>query len=410
MATPTKHALLSASSSSRWLKCTASPRFEEQFDESTSQYAEEGRLAHEVCEQLAAYNFGSITKRTYNTRINKMKKDPLWQDEMIKTAEFYGQYLWEKSMSYKEKPYVTQEVQVDYSDYVPGGFGTCDCVMIGGDTLHITDYKHGKGVEVSAECNSQMRLYALGALKHYSIIYGDAIKKVAMAIVQPRITENVSEETITVEELKAWGESIKPTAQIAFAGTGEFQPGSWCRFCRGKAQCRARSENFTALEDFKEALIEGKMTPPDVESYEQAVCLDADVPPVLSDEEIADLLIRGKDLMKWYEDIQAYALEALLAGKDILGWKAVAGRSNRAFTDADKAVAAVIAVGYDEAVVYEKKAKSLSELEKLMGKKDFAEKIGTFITKPVGKPTLVEQSDKREPYNPAVADFAGATQ
>lgn len=408
MATPTEHALLSASSSHRWLNCTASPRYEAEFpDEEKSVYAAEGTLAHRICELSAQYNFNLITKRKLTSQLKKCREDELFQEEMIKTGEFYAQYLYEKSHTFSAKPYTVQEVKVDFSEYVPDGFGTCDCVMIGDDTLHITDYKHGKGVEVSAKNNSQMRLYALGALKQYSAIFGDSIKKVSMAIVQPRITEDVSEEVLTVEELLQWGENIKPIAMKAYSGFGEFRCGTWCRFCKGKAVCRARSENATALEDFKDCMIDGKMTDAEKLSYEEAESLGAEVPNILSDTEVADLLIRGADLVAWYNDLQEYALGAILNGKVIPGFKVVEGRSNRAFKDADAAMELIKAAGYEEAVLYERKAKTLSQLETMIGKKQFAEIVGSEIIKPQGKPTLVPESDKREPFNPAAADFAG---
>ncbi len=406
MATPTNHALCSASSSERWLHCTAAPRYEAQFpDKGSSPFAMEGTVAHAVCELAAQYNFNEITKREFNSQVKKLRENEYFNEEMLKTAEFYAQYLYEKAMRFEKKPYTTQEVKVDFSDYVPEGFGTCDSVMIGGDTLCITDYKHGKGVQVSAEGNSQMRLYALGALKRYSFLYPD-ITKVSMAIVQPRITEDVSEECITVEELKAWGEEIKPLAQKAYSGTGDFQPGSWCRFCKGKAQCKARAENYSALEDFKDAVPVGKLQGSALTAY----VLNGDTDGVLSDAEVADLLVRGAELVSWYNDLKEYALDAILSGKEIPGWKVVAGRSMRAFVDADKALETIKAAGWDEAMLYERKPKTLAELEKMIGKKPFAEIVGDQIEKPMGKPTLVDQSDKREPYSSAAADFGGATQ
>ena len=253
MPTPEKHALLSASSAARWLHCTAAPRFEEQFPENTSEYAEEGRLAHAICELKVIKHFTTAIKpRTFTTRLKKLKENPLYQDEMDQTSDLYLEHLTERAMQYDTKPNVAAEVQVDFAEYVPEGFGTCDCIMIGGDTLSITDYKHGKGVPVSAENNPQMRLYALGALKRYKPVYGDRIKKVCMTIDQPRIQTEPSSETITVEELLAWGESIKPIAAKAYMGLGTFCPGEHCRFCRGKAQCKARAEQNTALEEFKE--------------------------------------------------------------------------------------------------------------------------------------------------------------
>lgn len=396
MPTPEKHALLSASSAARWLQCTAAPRFEEQFPESTSEYAEEGRLAHSICELKLLKKFTvSINQRTYTLRHNKLKKGPLYNAEMEKTSDLYIEHLTERAMQYNSIPYVAAEVRVDFSEYVPEGFGTCDCIMIGGDCLAITDYKHGKGVPVSAEGNPQMRLYALGALNKYRAIYGDTIKRVVMTIDQPRLNAEPSSSEMSVDDLRAWGESIKPTAEKAFKGLGEFNPGEHCRFCRGKAQCKARADIHTALEEFKDCVPEEKARPGD---------------NTLTDSEIGDLLTKGAELVSWYKDLEEYALGALLNGKEIAGWKAVAGRSNRAFTDQDAAIKAIIAAGYDEALLYERKPLTLSALETLIGKNDFAEKFGQYITKPLGKPTLVPVSDKREPYNSAAADFVGVAE
>ena len=405
---PEKHALLSASAASRWMKCTAAPRFEEKLPESTSEYAEEGRLAHAIAELKVLKKFTTaITPRTYSTRLNKLKKDPIYNPEMDKTTDLYLEHLVEQAMTYDSSPTVAAEVKVDFSEYVPEGFGTCDCVMIGGDTLSITDYKHGKGVPVSATGNPQMRLYALGALKRYAPIFGDSIKKVRMSIDQPRLDTETSTDLITVEELRAWGESIKPIAQKAFSGLGEFVPGEHCRFCRGKAQCRARAGINTALEDFSSCVPAGSVTEEEKASMEAAAKdLGAEVPGLLTDEEIGDLLTRGRYLVQWYTDLEEYAAKALLDGKPIPGWKLVAGRSNRTFTDQDAAIQAVIKAGYDEALVYDRKPKTLTQLEELMGKKEFAEKIGGFVFKPLGKPTLAPASDKRDPYSPAAADFA----
>ncbi len=409
MPTPEKHALLSASSASRWLICTAAPRFEEQFPETTSAHAEHGRIAHEMGELKVLKKFTcTISPRTYSTRLNKLIKK---EKDFVEAhnaqhpeskleisgdtfTNVYLDHLTEKAMTYDRPPSVSAEVMVDYSEYAPEGFGTCDCIMIGGDTLDITDYKHGKGVPISAENNAQMKLYALGALKRYRPIYGDTIKRVRMTICQPRIQDEPSTEMLATEELIAWGTSIKPIAQKAYIGFGDFVPGEHCRFCRGKAQCRARADQNIALEEFKNCVPQNGAKPP---MFGQGV---------LTDDEIGDLLIRGKELVQWYKDLEEYALNALLNGWQIPGWKAVAGRSNRAFTDQDAAIAAVLAAGYNEALVYERKPKTLTELEKLMGKTEFTDKLGSFIIKPLGKPTLAPLTDKREPYNPAAADFA----
>lgn len=398
MPTPEKHALLSASSAARWLHCTAAPRFEEQFPENTSEYAEEGRLAHAICELKVIKHFTTqIKPRTYTSRLKKLKENPLYSDEMDKTSDLYLEHLTERAMQYNAKPNVAAEVQVDFAEYVPEGFGTCDCIMIGGDTLSITDYKHGKGVPVSAENNPQMRLYALGALKRYKPVYGDSIKKVCMTIDQPRIQSEPSSETITVEELLAWGESIKPIAAKAFAGLGTFCPGEHCRFCRGKAKCKTRADQNTALEEFKDCVPQNAENPP---LFGQGV---------LTDAEIGDLLVRGQELVKWYKDLEEYALGTILKGGTIPGWKAVAGRSNRTFTDTEAALNAAVAAGYDKSLLYDLKPKTLTELEKLMGKTEFADKLGSFVVKPIGKPTLALLTDKREAYSPAAADFAEVT-
>lgn len=389
MPTQEKHALLSASSAARWLKCTAAPRFEEQFPAAVSEYAEEGRLAHAICELKTVKKFTlQISPRTFTSRLNKLKKDPLYNEEMNRTSDLYLEHLTERAMTYATKPYVAAEVRVDLSDYIPEGFGTCDCIMIGGDTLTITDYKHGKGVPVSAENNPQTRLYALGALKKYAPIYGSNIKNINMVIDQPRIQEDVSVEAMKKDDLLDWGESIKPIAAKAYAGLGEFIPGEHCRFCRGKAECAARASTYSALEEFKDCVpFPGKLTRSD----------------------IGDLLTKGRGIVKWYKDLEEYALSETLKGVSIPGWKVVEGRSNRVFTDQDAAIDAVIAAGYDKALVYDYKPKTLAEIEKLMGKTDFAAKIGGFVVKPPGKPTLVPVDDKREPYNPAAQDFGGLT-
>ena len=385
--------------------CTAAPHYEAQFpDGDPGVYAREGTLAHKICELTVQYNAGLITKRKYNSQLKKCHEDELFKEEMIKTAEFYAEQIWQASMAYKNKPYLATEVRVDFSEIVPDGFGTCDCCMIGDNKLSIFDYKHGKGVPVSAENNPQMRLYALGALRQYGMFY--KIDTVSMSIIQPRITEDVSSEEISAEDLLKWGEQLKPIAQKAFTGEGaEFKEGPWCRFCKGKAVCRARSENMTALEDFMNMPVLGKMTDEEKMQRTSAEIAGFPVSHVLTDKEVGDLLQRGARLAQWYEDLKTYAQDAILAGKEIPGWKVVEGRATRAWDDPEKALELFKQAGFDEAVLFDRKQKSLSELEKLVGKKKFAEIAGEHIVRPPGKPTLVVESDKRQPYSAAAADF-----
>lgn len=386
MPTPEVHALLSASSAERWMNCTRAPRLEETLPEKTSDYAEEGRLAHAIAELKVRKKFTVMKSSTFNYQMKKLKENPLYQDEMQEHTDTYLEYLMTKAMSYKCTPYIAVEVRLDFSHIVPEGFGTGDCVMIGGDTLQITDFKYGKGVPVSVENNPQFQLYALGALKTYAPIYGDSIKHIRTAVVQPRL-DSISEQEITVEKLLSWGENVvKPIAEIAFKGEGEFKPGHWCRFCRAKVTCRARSENNTALEDFKGAL-----------------------PPILSDMEVGTVLEKAQHLKAWVSDLEEYALKALLEGKLIPGWKVVEGRSNRQFTDTDKALETAIAAGYPKANLYKYVPETLTNVERLLGKKEFADVLGSYIIKPPGKPTLAIESDKRSAYSPhdAASDFKG---
>lgn len=401
MSTPSSHALLSPSAASRWLNCTPAPRLEAELPESTSEYAAEGTLAHSVCELLARKKFTIVKPSAHNTALKKLKKDALWDDEMLTTAATYVEHLLERYMSFPNKPYIVFEVKVDITDYVPEAYGTCDCVMIGGDELIITDYKHGKGVPVSPENNPQMMLYALGALKCYRPIYGDAIKKVSMYIDQPRLN-SYGGYGLTVDELLAWGENVvKQKAALAFAGLGSFNPGDHCRFCRAKAQCRARAGVYTALEDFKDAQLPNA-------GQEGAAPRDLSK-PLLTDAEIGDLLARGKALVDWYNSIEEYALTTLLNGGAIPGYKAVEGASKTTFApDYDTAAAVLIEAGYDRATLYKETPETLTALDKLVGgRAKLKELLGDHLFKPVGKPTLAPESDRRPPYSSAAADFGG---
>ena len=369
---PTQHALLSASSAHRWLHCTGSPLLEKEFPDTTSVYAQEGTLAHELCELKLKKYTTVMPKGTYTRAHNKITKSELWQNEMEGTSETYLEYVKGIMLSCEIAPAVLIEKRVDFSRYVPEGFGTADCLILAGDTLHVIDYKHGKGVVVDADHNPQMMLYALGAMNELSLLY--RFKSVHMVIVQPRVN-NISEFTMSADELIEWGETVvKPKAEAAISGNGEFEAGDWCRFCRAKRQCKTRYESNDSLYS------------------ELSVQHD---PRLITLDELGEYLRRGRDMAAWLEDMREYALSESLAGADVPGWKAVEGRGSRAFTDTDEAVDILIKNGIDESVLYERRVLTLAQMEKAVGKKAFGELVGDLVIKNPGKPTLVEESDKR---------------
>lgn len=358
--------------------------------EKPSEYAHEGTVAHSVCEIAAKKKFKKAKAAEYNRVIKKLKTDEAWNDEMLHTAETYVEHLTERAMEFANEPYIAFEVKVDISDYVPEAFGRCDCVMFGGDTLIITDYKHGKGVPVSPEENPQLMLYALGALKLYKPLFGDALKNVTVYIDQPRINA-YNGWGCSVDELTAWGESIKPKAQMAFMGFGEYHAGDWCRFCRANGICKAQAkQQFSAFDDFRSAV--------------------GNPNALLSPDEMGEVLKRGETLVSWYETVKAEALESMLNGEKIPGYKVVEGRSSRAWTDQDAALEKLQANGVDRAIIYDSVPKTLAQLEKMLGTVKFKELVGEFVTKPQGKPTIAPESDSRQPFSSAASDFAGVAE
>lgn len=378
------HALLSASGAHRWLSCTPSAKLEEQFPDSTSTYAEEGTLAHELCEIKVNKALLGMPTKTYNSTLKKIKGNDLYQTEMDKYTDEYLDYILEKVHSFDSPPTVIVEKKVDFSSYVPEGFGTADCIILGDGELHIVDFKYGKGVEVSAENNPQMMLYALGAYLEYSFLF--QIEAVKMTIVQPRIG-NISEYSMLVEELLEWAElTVKPRAQMAWNGEGDYVAGDHCKFCRAKASCRERARKNLEAENFE--LKEG---------------------PLLSLEEIGEALKKAIDLAKWAEDLKEYALAESLKGNDIPGWKAVEGRGSRNFTDNDLAIKKLKEAGIAEELLYERKQYTLAQIEKMVGTKEFKKIVGDLVVKNPGKPTLVVDTDKREKITNKVSaaeDFA----
>ena len=362
-----KHSNLSPSGSHKWYNCTPSAALELQFENKLTQAAEEGTAAHAYCEHKLKKLLHQRSKRPVSAYDC---------DEMQEHTDAYVDYVYEQLEIVKQNckdPIVLIEQHVDFSEYVPGGFGTADCVIVSNNMLHIIDFKYGIGVLVDAYDNPQMKCYALGALAIFDCLYD--IEEISMTIFQPR-RENVCTWTTTVQELKSWAENeLKPRAEKASKGEGEFHPGEWCTFCRAAVKCRARAEEKLRLaqEEFK-------------------------LPPLLSDEEIEDVLSVIPDLTKWANDIMAYATEsAILHGKKWNGFKGVEGRSVRKYKDEEAVAQAAKASGYKD--IYRHSLITLTEMQRLMGKSKFEKVLGDLIYKPPGKLTLVPETDKREAVN-----------
>ncbi len=405
MPTPEQHALLSASSSHRWLHCPPSARLAAQFPSKTSSYAEAGRLAHAIAELKARKCFlEPMSTRSYNSRLKKLQADEHYDKEMDASTDTYLEFLKETAMGFEQTPFVALETRVDFSEYVPEGFGTADCIMIGGQRIVVVDYKNGSGVPVAAERNSQMMLYGIGAIRTYAPIFGDSITDVLLAIVQPNAGGVKTWET-TVAELRAWGENVvTPIAKAAHAGTGDFCAGDWCddNFCPAKAQCSARAAHMLGLEPMKGAEPAGR---------DQTRLWEWNPPadkPLLTDAEIGEVLQRAYSISEWVKALEEYALEASLAGRTVAGFKVVEGRGSRAWTDTDAAFAALRERGIEESLLYERKPVTPPALEKALGKETFAEASEGLVVKKPGKPTLVPDSDPRKPYNAAAVAFGAA--
>ena len=371
---PETHARLSASGAHRWMACTPSVALEERFPDKGSEYAAEGTLAHSMAELIIRYNNGEITKKTFSTRMNKIRKDELYSKEMEDYIVEYTQTVWEIFNEVKAEcpdAQLLPEQRLDFSEYVPGGFGTGDVVIIADDMVQVIDLKYGKGVGVSAVGNPQLRLYGIGAYLEHSMLYD--IQRVKETIIQPRL-ENVSTEELTVEELMEWADTeVRPKAELAIAGEGEFVPGDHCRFCKAKAVCRARADENLAL-----------------------MKLDFRDPDILEEWEIGEVLKRAEELNDWAKDVKDYAFDqALNHGVKFEGWKLVEGRSNRKYLDEDKVKEALIEAGYSQDKITETKILGITAMEKEIGKKSFGEILSELVVKPEGKPVLVPETDKR---------------
>lgn len=367
------HSIYSASGAHRWMNCPPSAQLEQQFPSETSSYAEEGTAAHDLAEHKL--------KKALKMR-SKKPTSPYHSDEMDEMTDLYVEYcleLIERSKENCSDLQILIEQKLDFSDYVPEGFGTGDLVVVGNGTLHVVDLKYGRGVIVSAEKNPQMMLYALGALSLFDMLYD--IEKVSMAIVQPRV-DNFSTWEITVEELLKWAEEeLRPKALLASTGGGEFCAGDHCRFCRAKNQCRARAvKNLELLKyEFQD-------------------------PALLTDEEIAEIIGLADELAKWAGDIYTYATAlAINEGREWDGFKLVEGRTRRKFTDETAVAETAKEAGYTD--IFKQSLITITEMEKLMGKKKFNDILGSLVEKPKGKLTLVPETDKRQAVDPIHAEF-----
>lgn len=376
------HAKLSASGASRWATCPGSVQMEDGIPDRESIYAQEGTLAHEMSElKLKHYldpkGFG---KRKLNAAIKKLKENKLYQAEMESYTDTYVDFIKEKALSFSSNPYIEIEKRVDFSRWVDGGFGTCDCVLIHGSTLSIIDLKYGKGVPVSSEQNEQLILYALGAYDAFNLIYN--LDKIELNIVQPRIN-NFSTWEISLTELLLWGDYFKVQAEKALGGNGELVPSAKaCKFCKARDICTARAENNLSLES------EIKLKPNEIPK-----------------DKLYEYISRGEDIAKWVADLKAYALDMCLKGEDVKGLKAVAGRTSRSWTNQDEAINKLIEGGIDEAIIYDKVPLTLAKLEKALGKQQFTALVGDMVVTSEGKPTLVFENDKR----PAITNTVNAS-
>ena len=406
---PEVHALLSASSSKQWLNCPPSARLQENFPNESSVYAEEGTFAHSICEYKV--------KKYLHERVRRPQSEEFYTEELEQSTDAYYEFVVGVVEEMKRngcEPLVLVEERVDYSHIAPSGFGTADMLIIGHDAegrgiLHICDYKNGKGVFVDAHHNSQMMLYAIGALHAYGYIY--PIEIVRMSIIQPRL-DNISTYECSREELEAWGESIKDTAKMAYEGKGEQKAGDWCRFCRAKPVCRACKEEALALcrEEFLDldagAFAEDpRAAPSEVEESDTTAPYTPDLsaptfkqPGLVSLDELTEILPTLNRISSWIESVFAFiSSEAINHGVPIRGYKVVEGRSKRVFTDTKAVVETATQNGYTD--LYKQQLISLTEFEKMMGKKKFAELLGEFVAKPPGKLALVPESDPRPPVD-----------
>lgn len=382
------HAILSPSGASRWLACTPSARLEQQFSDKAGTAAAEGTLAHSLGELIIRYKTKQIIKTAYEKKLAEIKADKLYEPAMFDYAEDYAVYVLEQlstAQAHTKDALLFIEEKIDLTDYIPEGFGTGDAAVIADGVLDFTDLKYGKGVPVSAVDNKQMMLYGLGMLKKFDFLYD--IHTVRMTIYQPRL-DSISTFEISATDLKHWAETeLKPKAELAFKGEGEFAPGVNCRFCKAAGSCKANAEFNLQLakHDFAD-------------------------PKLLTDEEVSAILDRSDLFTKWLAAVEDNALfEAVTNGKKWPNYKLVEGRSNRIYTDETAVAETLKAKGLAEDKIYTKKLVGITAMEKELTKPVFNDLLGSLVIKPAGKAALVPATDKRPELNSvdaAVAEFA----
>ena len=372
------HALLSASGASRWLNCTPSAKLEDTYGEkTTSSYAAEGTLAHELAELFLRHDvLDTMSSIEFDKKFEEIMSNEMFSDEMLEAVPVYVDYCKTELLAAREQNIFATlaiEQRLDLTEFVPESFGTADCIIINDNMLEVIDLKYGKGVPVYAQHNKQGKLYALGALRKFDTLYD--VNIVRITIVQPRIN-NISTWEISVDDLLKWAnDELKPRAELAFKGLGELTPGEWCKFCSVKNKCRALYEEQLKIAQY-----------------------EFQDPELLSDEEISDVLARAPQFIEWVNSIVDYAQKRAIENNKIWpGFKLVSGRSNRKWADEDKVVEAIFSRFPDatEDQVFNTKLKTISDIEKTFGKKRVTEILNDVIVKPQGKPTLVPESDKR---------------
>lgn len=378
-----EHALLSPSSSSRWLNCTPSARLAENAENKSNVYAEEGTLFHEICEYcLAQWNAGVWEPDPFGEELPELKDDhlmhPLFKQEMFRHARDYCDFVMNENYNLEKSDGACKmllEEKVDISEYAPECFGSVDCQLVGRDTLIVIDLKYGEGVKVYAERNTQMMLYALGAIKGKP-----SIKTIRLVIAQVRLNHFDVWE-ISANDLLQWADKVlKPTAKKAFAGKGEQKMGDWCGFCPVKAQCRKQYE--AVVNDF--------------DRYEY--------PELLTEDEICDLIEKIDKYKGWLESVNKFVYDEALRGHKWKGYKLVAGRSSRVITDEEAIRQDLLTKKYLEDEIFNIKLKGIGDLEKLVGKKQFSALYGQYVKSKPGNPKLVPDSAPGDEINP-LSDF-----